>query len=209
VTFTVPDGYALASLILTDYSSTDQRGFVALQSGSQWTAEPALGALPAPALADAHFGTGNAGNRPVCALSYAGSTATPSGSSACVSDAAANSDLFSRNILNTLLQSQPAGPYTFWIQQTAAAPVNFTFQAQFRSVSVPGPLPLLQCHLDRVLVFLSHLRAMGRLALSPAPGAGGAGEPAMASLGLEPRGVQLRFLFFFMARRPVLSFDKG
>jgi len=141
VTFTVPDGYAFARLILTDYSSTDQRGFVALQSGSQWTSVPALGGLPAPALAYNHFGTGNTGTKPVCALSYAGSTAIPSGSSACVSDAAANSDLFSRNLGNTFLQSLPAGSYTLWIQQTASAPVNFTFQAQFSPV--PGPLPLL------------------------------------------------------------------
>ena len=140
VTFTVPDGYAFARLILTDHSSTDQRGFVALQKGSQWTSAPASGGLPG-SLAFAHFGTGNAGNRPVCALSYAGSTAIPTGSSACVSNAAANSDLFSRNIPDAILQSQPAGPYTLWIQQTAPAPVNFTFQAQFSPV--PGPLPLL------------------------------------------------------------------
>ena len=140
VTFTVPDGYAFSSLILTDYSSTDQRGFVALQSGSTWTSVPASGGLPG-SLAFNHFGTGNLGTRPVCALSYAGSTAVPSGSSACVSNAAANSDLFSRNLGNTFLQSLPAGPYTLWIQQTASAPVNFTFQAQFSPV--PGPLPLL------------------------------------------------------------------
>jgi hypothetical protein len=140
VTFTVPDGYAFSGLVLTDYSSTDQRGFVALQAGSQWTSVPASPALPG-SLAFAHFGTGNSGTRPVCALSYAGSTATPTGSSACVSDAAANSDLFSRNIANTFLQSLPAGPYTLWIQQTNVAPVNFTFQARFSPV--PGPLPLL------------------------------------------------------------------
>jgi len=140
VTFTVPDGYAFSGLVLTDYSSTDQRGFVALQAGSQWTSVPASGGLPG-SLAFAHFGTGNAGNRPVCALSYAGSTALPAGSSACVSDAAANSDLFSRNIANTFLQSLPAGPYTLWIQQTNVAEVNFTFQAQF--TPAPGPLPVL------------------------------------------------------------------
>jgi hypothetical protein len=74
-------------------------------------------------------------------LSYAGSTAIPTGTSACVSNAAANSDLFSRNIGNTFLQSLPAGPYSIWIQQTAPAPVNFSFQARFSPV--PGPLPLL------------------------------------------------------------------
>ena len=140
VTFTVPDGYAFSGLVLTDYSSTDQRGFVALQAGSQWTSVPASGALPG-ALAYAHFGTGNAGTRPVCALSYAGSTVVPTGASDCVSNAAANSNLLTRNIGNTFLQSLPAGPYTLWIQQTNVAPVNFTFQAQF--TPAPGPLPVL------------------------------------------------------------------
>lgn len=140
VTFTVPSGYVFTGLTLTDYSSTDQRGFVALQPGSQWTSSPASGGLPG-SLAFAHFGTGNAGNRPVCALSYAGSTAIPTGASACVSNAAANSDLFSRNLSNSIVSAQPAGPYSIWIQQTAPAPVNFSFQARFSPV--PGPLPLL------------------------------------------------------------------
>jgi hypothetical protein len=140
VTFTVPDGYAFSRLILTDYSSTDQRGFIALQAGSQWTSVPASPALPG-SLAFAHFGTGNSGTRPVCALSYAGSTATPTGSQACAIDAATSSDLFTRNLGNTVLQSLPAGPYTLWIQQTNVAPVSFTFQAQFSAV--PGPLPVL------------------------------------------------------------------
>lgn len=140
VTFTVPSGYVFTGLTLTDYSSTDQRGFVALQPGSQWTSVPGGGALPG-SLAFAHFGTGNTGNRPVCALSYAGSTAIPTGTSACVSNAAANSDLFSRNLSNSIVSAQPAGPYSIWIQQTAPAPVNFSFQARFSPV--PGPLPLL------------------------------------------------------------------
>lgn len=140
VTFTVPSGFAFTGLTLTDYSSADQRGFVALQAGSQWTSVPASGALPG-SLAFAHFGTGNAGTRPVCSLSYAGSTAVPTGASDCVSNAAANSNLLTRNIGNTFLQSLPAGSYTLWIQQTAGTPVNFTFQAQFSPV--PGPLPLL------------------------------------------------------------------
>jgi hypothetical protein len=51
-----------------------------------------------------HFGTGNAGTRPVCALSYEGSAANASGSSGCVSNAAASSDLFSCNLGHTFLQ---------------------------------------------------------------------------------------------------------
>ena len=140
VTFSVPKHYNFTSLTLTDYSSTDQRGFVALQAGSQWTSVPSGGVIPG-ALTWNHFGTGNSGSRPVCALSYVGSTATPSGASACVSNAAANSDLFSRNLPNSILSAQPAGSYTLWIQQTALADVSYTFEANFQSV--PGPLPVL------------------------------------------------------------------
>ena len=142
VTFTVPKRYNFTSLTLTDYSSTDQRGFVALQAGSQWTSVPSGGGLPG-ALTYNHFGTGNTGSRPVCALSYTGSTATPSGASACVSNAAANSDLFSRNLPNSIVSAQPAGSYTLWIQQTAPAPVSYTFEANFQPQPVPGPLPVL------------------------------------------------------------------
>ena len=142
VTFTVPKRYNFTSLTLTDYSSTDQRGFVALQAGSQWTSVPSGGGIPG-ALTYNHFGTGNTGTRPVCALSYAGSTATPSGASACVSNAAANSDLFSRNLPNSILSAQPAGSYTLWIQQTAPAPVSYALEANFQPQPVPGPLPVL------------------------------------------------------------------
>ena len=142
VTFTVPKRYNFTSLTLTDYSSTDQRGFVALQAGSQWTSVPSGGGIPG-ALTYNHFGTGNTGSRPVCALSYAGSTATPSGASACVDNAAANSDLFSRNLPNSILSAQPAGSYTLWIQQTAPAPVSYALEANFQPQPVPGPLPVL------------------------------------------------------------------
>lgn len=142
VTFSVPKHYNFTSLTLTDYSSTDQRGFVALQAGSQWTSVPSGGGLPG-ALTYNHFGTGNTGSRPVCALSYVGSTATPSGASACVSNAAANSDLFSRNLPNSIVSAQPAGSYTLWIQQTALADVSYTFEANFQPQPVPGPLPVL------------------------------------------------------------------
>ena len=40
VSFTVPVGYVFTALELVDYNSTDDRGFVALQAGNQWTAVP-------------------------------------------------------------------------------------------------------------------------------------------------------------------------
>ncbi|MFM7265842.1 MAG: hypothetical protein ACKOZW_09705 [Cyanobium sp.] len=140
VSFTVPIGYEFTSLKLVNYNSSDDRGFVALQAGDKWTAVPntSTGALPG-ALAYHHFGSG-AGSTygSLCSQSYTGGT-TPV--SVCATDPIANSDLFTRSINGPIGGPLPAGPYTLWLQQTAATPVGFTFQAT--STAVPAPLPLL------------------------------------------------------------------
>ncbi len=140
VSFTVPIGYEFTSLKLVNYNSSDDRGFVALQAGDKWTAVPntSTGALPG-ALAYHHFGSG-AGPiyGSLCSQSYTGGT-TPV--SVCATDPIANSDLFTRSINGPIAGPLPAGPYTLWLQQTAATPVGFTFQAT--STAVPAPLPLL------------------------------------------------------------------
>ena len=140
VSFTVPVGYVFTALELVDYNSTDDRGFVALQAGSQWTAVPntGTGALPG-ALAYHHFGSG-AGTTygSLCSQNYTGGT-IPVG--VCATDPDANSDLFTRSITGPIAGPLPSGPYTLWLQQTAATPVGFTFRAT--STAVPSPLPLL------------------------------------------------------------------
>lgn len=140
VSFTVPVGYVYTALELVDYNSTDDRGFVALQAGNKWTAVPntTTGALPG-ALAYHHFGSG-AGTTygSLCSQNYTGGT-IPVG--VCATDPDANSDLFTRSITGPIAGPLPSGPYTLWLQQTAATPVGFTFRAT--STAVPSPLPLL------------------------------------------------------------------
>ena len=48
VTFTVPTGKVFTSLTLTSYTSTDDRGFVGLIAGNQWTTAPVF--APSPGL---------------------------------------------------------------------------------------------------------------------------------------------------------------
>ena len=140
VSFTVPVGYVFTALELVDYNSTDDRGFVALQAGNKWTAVPntTTGALPG-ALAYHHFGSG-AGTiyGSLCSQNYTGGT-IPVG--VCATDPDANSDLFTRSITGPIAGPLPSGPYTLWLQQTAAPQVGFTFRAT--STAVPSPLPLL------------------------------------------------------------------
>ena len=139
VSFTVPVGYVFTGLELVDYNSADDRGFVGLQAGNQWTAVPntTTGALDG-ALAYHHFGSG-AGTvyGSLCSQSYTGVTPT----SVCATDPVANSDLFTRSINGPIAGPLPSGSYTLWLQQTNVTPVGFTFRAT--STAVPSPLPLL------------------------------------------------------------------
>lgn len=142
VTFTVPQGWAFSGLSLTNYDSTDTRGFVGLQAGSQWTSVPntTTGALPG-SLAYNHFGTGTGpGTRSkLCSQNY--SALTPAPVSDCATDPASKSNLFKQSIIAPIGAPLQAGSYTLWLQQTNVASVNFTFQANFQPV--PSPLPLL------------------------------------------------------------------
>jgi hypothetical protein len=138
VSFTVPVGYVFTALELVDYTSTDDRGFVALQAGNKWTAVPntTTGALPG-ALAYHHFGSGAGTLGSLCSQNYTGVTPV----SVCATDPDANSDLFTRSITGPIAGPLPSGPYTLWLQQTNVTPVGFTFRAT--STAVPSPLPLL------------------------------------------------------------------
>ena len=140
VSFTVPQGWAFNGLNLLSFDSTDTRGFVGLQAGSQWTAVPntTTGALPG-SLAYHHFGTGAGARGSLCAQTYIQATPLPTG--VCATNPTANSNLFTRSISAPIGGPLQAGTYTLWLQQTAATPVTFTFEASFQPV--PSPLPLL------------------------------------------------------------------
>jgi hypothetical protein len=139
VSFTVPVGYVFSGLELLDYNSSDLKGFVALQAGDKWTAVPntTTGALPG-ALAYHHFGNGGGARSTLCSQNYQ-QAITLVGD--CLTDATANSDLFTRSIGGPITGPLAAGSYTLWFQQTNVTPVGFTFQAT--STPVPAPLPLL------------------------------------------------------------------
>jgi hypothetical protein len=135
VTFTVPTGKVFSSLTLTSYTSSDDRSFVGLMAGNQWTTAPAAGALPG-ALAYSHFGT-----RGVCSEFYG--NLAPSGTNNCATNPASQTDLFVKSLLGPLTTPLQAGDYTVWIQNTGVELTEYEFEAQFQNAQAPGPLPIL------------------------------------------------------------------
>jgi hypothetical protein len=138
VTFRVPYGKVFTGLNLTSYTSTDDRSFVALMAGKQWTAVPKLTqpqGLPG-ALAFNHFGT-----RGVCSAFYG--NLAPSGGNSCVTNPAGQSNLFVKSLTGPLAAPLKSGDYSVWIQNTGAEETAYKFEAQFESVKAPGPLPVL------------------------------------------------------------------
>lgn len=111
VAITVPDGMHLNELILTDYISTDDVSFIAVQVGTTFT-EPATGTDPANLLGWNHFGSG-AGQVGTDILDDIGSGAGAMG----------------------FTGSLPSGDYTFWIQETGAAPATYTLDLRLSPAS--------------------------------------------------------------------------
>ena len=138
VTFRVPYGKVFTGLNLTSYTSTDDRSFVALMAGKQWTAVPKLTqpqGLPG-ALAFSHFGT-----RGVCSAFYG--NLAPSGTNNCATDPLSQTNLFVKSLTGPLAAPLKSGDYSVWIQQTGNQETAYVFEAQFESVKAPGPLPIL------------------------------------------------------------------
>jgi hypothetical protein len=142
VTINIPAGRQVTEIILDSYNSTDERAFIAIQAGSQFTATVAAGRLP-EALAYNHFGW-----RGLCATSY-GALRPPTyvASNNCIlpdndtPNPARLTDLFDSILPGSsrLPTSLPPGDYTFWIQQVSGDS-EYKFLV---TSSVPGPLPLL------------------------------------------------------------------
>ncbi len=144
VTFTVPGGRVLNGLKLKSFNSTDDRAFVAIQSGVQFTAVPVNppGSL-IPALAYNHVGW-----RGICAESYGPSRpGVASGFNNCIQAdnvtpvVGANTNLFkapSAGVGLAAVGSLPAGDYTVWLQQISGLS-EYTIVG---TTAVPGPLPV-------------------------------------------------------------------
>jgi len=117
LTFTVPAGLTLDGIVLDDYSSLDQKGFMALQAGSVFTEPPGASDVKVENL-----------------LGYVlyGSGAAAKGNDLLPLMAAADGVIGFTTPL-------PSGPYTFWIQQTGLAT---TYAMNFRVAPEPSALVL-------------------------------------------------------------------
>jgi len=152
ITITVPQDTVITSINLDFYNSTDDRAFIALQKGKQFTSSPDFSTSTLPgALAFNHFGW-----RELCATSYgslrlanSNNPTPPSSIYNCTNGSTTDplstpmptnlTDLFDSVLATSpsLPATLPAGDYTFWIQQVSGDS-TYTFR-----VSTPGPLPLL------------------------------------------------------------------
>lgn len=143
VTFTVPAGRVLNGLKLRSYDSTDDRAFVAIQAGSQFTATPVPPALPG-ALAYNHLGW-----RGLCAETYGSLRPSPaSANNNCIQAdnltpvAGANTNLFKAASIGgapAAVKFLPAGTYSVWMQQVSGV----SEYSLVGTTAVPGPLPLV------------------------------------------------------------------
>jgi len=122
--FTVGVGYQLTAIQLTSYTSTDDRGFIAVQTGSVWN--NGIGARGnfnvATLLGYAHFGTG--------AQAVTAQPGTDILDNLGASGGAAGAIGFTGAL--------GPGTYTFLVQQTAAPVVNYEFDLQLTPVPEPG-----------------------------------------------------------------------
>jgi hypothetical protein len=101
--FGIPAGYLLGQIVLAEFVTTDDRSFIAIQSGSVFT-EPPSGTDPANLLGWTHFGT---------ALDVPG----PGTNILDEMGAAVPAIGFPGPL--------PAGSYTVWLQETGGIPVGY------------------------------------------------------------------------------------
>ncbi len=148
VTINVPYGREIDAIKLTSYDSTDDRVFLAIMSGTQFTATPDFATAKLPgALAYNH-----AGWRGLCAQTYGPKrpqayvatnnciqmdNATPVPGT--IVDLLATSSIGGSP---AAVGSLPAGNYSIWFQQVSGES-KYTVVASTRALPVPGPLPLL------------------------------------------------------------------
>ena len=143
VTINIPAGRQITEIILDSYNSTDERAFIALQAGNQFTATPSGGTLPG-ALAFHHFGW-----RGLCANNYGALRPSASANNNCIlADNITPKPARLTDLFDSVFSTSPSlptsllpGDYTFWIQQVSGdSEYKFVVTS---STSVPGPLPLL------------------------------------------------------------------
>jgi hypothetical protein len=128
VTLNIPAGASLAQLTLSDYSTSDNLAFIAIQAGSQFT-EPAIGTNVANLLGYSHI-----------------DFSQPPGADYLV---LMNSDVNGLGAIG-YTTPLPSGAYTLWIQQTGPELTGYTWNAVVTAPE-PGALALLALGLAGVL----------------------------------------------------------
>jgi len=128
VAVTVPPGFALSSLVLSTYNSTDAQGFTGVQAGSSFVGNANTAA---PYLGYSHFGTG-AQNGSLPATNLVNHDLLP------IMGDNVNNSPGSQGFSPPL----PAGAYTFLFQQTGSALTGFQFDFGVTPVPEPGSLAL-------------------------------------------------------------------
>ena len=119
-TFTVPVGQVLSAIVHTSYVSTDNLSFVGFQAGAQLT-EPFSGTNAGNLLGYMHFGPTTVGTD--------------------ILDNLANSDTSTPAAMGFDVPL-PAGPYTFWVQQTGVE-ASYSFDFAITPVPEPGQWALM------------------------------------------------------------------
>ena len=122
--FTVGVGYQLTAIQLTSYTSTDDRGFIAVQTGSVWNNGIGAGSNfnRATLLGYAHFGTGTQATTAQPGTDVLDNLGASGGAAGAIGFTGALGP----------------GTYTFLVQQTAAPVVNYEFDLQLTPVPEPG-----------------------------------------------------------------------
>ncbi len=126
VTLTIPAGASLAQLVLSNYATTDNLAFIAIQAGTQFT-EPAIGTNVANLLGYSHI-----------------DFSQPPGQDYL--------QLMADNGFGAIGYTPPlpSGSYTLWIQQTGTELTGYTWNAVVTAPE-PGALALFALGLGSLL----------------------------------------------------------
>jgi hypothetical protein len=119
VTVSVPSDFELGAILLESYISTDDRSFIALQSGTTFT-EPPTGTDVSNLLGYTHFGTG---------LGQVGTDI--------LDDMAGGAGAMG------FTPPLSSGSYTFWLQETGTASATYTINFVISGVKKKVYLPII------------------------------------------------------------------